>query len=83
MDEEIQGWRTLEDGTRVRLTYEELLDILENPGEDATEYTMPKGYYTREGDVVTFHAQVPDNDAPLINWFGWDQEVFDKYNEAN
>ncbi len=40
---------------------------------------MPPCRYTREGNVVTIHVQVPDNDAPIINWFGWDQKVFDDW----
>ena len=31
---------------------------------------MPPCRYTREGNVVTVHVQVPDNDAPIIDWFG-------------
>ncbi len=38
---------------------------------------LPPCKYTREGSVVTCHIQVPTTNDPLINWFGWPQEVFD------
>ena len=50
----------------------------DTPDEDLAQYTMPCRY-TREGNVVTIHTQAPDNDVPMINWFGWDQEVFDEW----
>ncbi len=50
MDSDASEGEIHRDGTRVPLTHEEFLDVLEN----AVEYSS-SGYYTREGDRVTFH----------------------------
>lgn len=36
------------------------------PDDELVEYNLPRGYYTREGDVVTFHAECPVNNPPLV-----------------
>ncbi len=51
------------------MTWREILEALgvdpDTPEEELAKYSS-KGYYTREGDVVTFHTSVPE--GPKINW---------------